>query len=105
MVEPHIDSEKFTPKSYLKKNIDGFSEIFKNNHVLFLSLFYIVVGGITWAGQIFFNQVFASEIGMTIVEKSWFFGVTRILNSILIFQIVKTGFINKKGHFCFFQSS
>lgn len=102
MVEPHIDSEKFTPKSYLKKNIDGFSEIFKNNHVLFLSLFYIVVGGITWAGQIFFNQVFASEIGMTIVEKSWFFGVTRILNSILIFQIVKTGFINKKRSFLFF---
>lgn len=102
MVEPHIDSEKFTPKSYLQKNIDGFSEIFKNNHVLFLSLFYIIVGGITWTGQIFFNQIFASDIGMSILEKSWFFGVTRILNSVLIFQIVKIGFINKKRSFLFF---
>jgi hypothetical protein len=102
MVEPRVDSEKFTPRSYLKKNVDGFSEIFKNHHVLFLSIFYITVGGITWTAQIFFNQTFASEIGMSVIEKSWFFAVIRMINSLTVYKLITLRLVNKKRAFLIF---
>jgi MFS family permease len=102
MTEPQIDSEKFTPKSYFQKNVDGFKEIFKNAHVKYLSLFYVAVGGLTWTAQIFFNQTLATEIGMSIVEKSWFFSAIRIFNSLFVYKLVTLGIINKKRAFLFF---
>jgi MFS family permease len=102
MVEPRVDSEKFTARSYLKKNVDGFSEIFKNHHVLFLSIFYVAVGGITWTAQIFFNQTFASEIGMSVIEKSWFFAAIRLINSLTVYRLITLRLVNKKRAFLIF---
>lgn len=102
MKEPDIDSEKFTFKTYLKKNMQGFSEIVKNSRVKSLCIFYILVGGITWSAQIFFNQTLATEVGTTAIERSWFFGGMRIINALLIYKLISLGLINKKRAFLFF---
>lgn len=88
LTEPDIDSEKFTFISYLRKNRDGFKEIFKTADVKLLSLFYIGVGGLTWASQMFFNQVLATDVGWNEIEKGWIFAALRLINSILIYKIV-----------------
>lgn len=103
LTEPDIDSEKFTLKSYSYKIKDGFKEIFKTNYLKYLSLFYILVGGITWSAQYFFNQVFATDIGFTVIEKSWFFAILRLINSIIFYKVISRGnLINEKRSFLLF---
>jgi len=47
-IEPHIDSEKFTLKNYIKQTRIGFQELWKTTYIRDFSFYYISVGGITW---------------------------------------------------------
>jgi len=86
--EPFIRSTKFNLQSYFKQTRNGFREIFKNLHIRDLSIFYVLVGGITWSSQYFFIQTFASDLGFSEIEKSWIFAAIRIINGILLFRLV-----------------
>lgn len=103
MIEPHVKSVRFTVQSYIDKNIDGMKEIFKNIQVRELSIFYILVGGLTWSTQFFFNQPFATDIGLTDIEKSWYFAFLRLVNSLVLFKMVSIkSLVTKKRAFLFF---
>ncbi len=97
--EPNIDSEVFTLKNYLLQTKAGVMELFRSEKVFELSLFYILVGGITWSSQSFFNQNFAVDLGLTPVEIGWIFSVVRIVNSIVIWKLVHSSWL--KPHIAF----
>ncbi len=102
MVEPQIDSIKFTLHSYINQTKAGLKELFKNEYVKKLSIFYVLVGGITWSSQYFFNQPFATDIGFNEIEKSWLFSAIRIINAIVLFKITNVKkIITKKRAFIF----
>ena len=48
LIEPDIDSEIFTLKNYLKQTKEGFRELFKTPQSKDISLYYILIGGLTW---------------------------------------------------------
>lgn len=103
MEEPRIDTEKFTLQSYIRQTKTGFKELFKNNYVKKLSWFYVLVGGISWSSQFFFNQPFASDVGFNEIEKSWLFSIIRLINSLILFKLVHLEkFFTKKKAFLMF---
>lgn len=87
--EPTIDTEKFTLTNYLRQTKMGIKEIIKTNHIFTTSMFYIAVGGITWASMMVFNATLMTEAGFTALE----FGITlasiRIINSLTLFGSLK----------------
>jgi MFS family permease len=87
--EPSIDTEKFTFSNYLRQTKMGIKEITRSKHILAVSLFYIAVGGITWASMMVFNATLMTEIGFTALE----FGITlasiRIINSFILFGALR----------------
>lgn len=84
MVEPRIDTEKFTLKSYLKQTRDGFKELLKSSYMKKLTVYYTLVGGITWSCLYYFNQPFAKDLGFSEIGQSWLFGTLYLLSSLLI---------------------
>ena len=103
MSEPLLDSVKFTFKAYVTQTKAGFKELFQNSYITKLSFFYMLVGGITWSYQFFFNQPHAEEIGLTEIQRSWIFALIRIINSFLIIKILQFDrIINKRRAFIFF---
>jgi len=83
--EPTIDTQKFTLKNYLTQTKMGVMEITKTKRILAVSLFYIGVGGISWASMMVFNATLLTNIGFTALE----FGITlasiRVINSLILF--------------------
>lgn len=103
MIEPKLDTEKFSLPSYIRKTKEGLKELFKNDYIKQISIFYILVGGITWSSQYFFNQPFATDIGFNEIEKSWLFGIIRFINSIVLFRLTNIKeLITEKKAFLFF---
>lgn len=64
-VEPDIDSEKFTLKNYLLQTKMGFKELFKNKQARDISLFYILVGSLTWPIVISFKNFSLVDLGVS----------------------------------------
>lgn len=89
MVEPKIDTEKFTLKSYIKQTKDGFKELFKTSYMKKLSLFYALVGGITWSCIYYFNQPFAQDVGFSEIGRGWLFSLIYLLSSLLLFFLAE----------------
>lgn len=89
-IEPKVDTEKFTLKNYIRQTRNGFKEIWKNSYVKNLTVFYMVVGGVTWSAQKFFNQIYATQIGYSDIEKSWLFSFIRILNALVLTRYLKS---------------
>ena len=90
MIEPKIDTEKFTLKSYVKQTKDGFKELFKSSYMRKLTVYYTLVGGITWCCLYYFNQPFAKDLGFSEVGQSWLFGILTLINALLILAVVET---------------
>jgi MFS family permease len=83
--EPLIDTAKFTLENYVRQTKMGFHELFKSKYIRDLSLFYIGVGGITWAAMMLFNAALLTDTGYQPAE----FGITvstiRVINSLILF--------------------
>ncbi len=47
----------------------------------------MLVGGVTWSTQYFFNQPFALSVGFSEIEMGWLFGTIRLINSVIIFKL------------------
>lgn len=78
--EPYIDSEKFTLKNYLLQIKNGIKEILHTKEVLYISLFYIIVGAITWSSTLYFTDMVVIEMGLTAVQISIFYSIFRFFN-------------------------
>lgn len=85
--EPAFQKEHFSFSSYFQQISLGFREISKNQFIRNLSLFYALVGGLTWSWQIYFNQIYASALGYNEVDKGWLFAIIRFVNAIILFRI------------------
>lgn len=85
--EPVIDTEKFTFIRYVRQTRSGVAELFKNNDIRLISLFYILVGALTWVCQLTFNAMLLTEVGHTALEIGIIFATFRILNSLVLFRL------------------
>lgn len=86
--EPIVDTEKFTVRSYAVKIRSGVQELTKTAYALKLSLYYILIGGITWSCQVLFNNTILVDLGYSPGELGITFGVLRIINSIVLFRLL-----------------
>lgn len=88
-IEPDIDSEKFSWSGYKTHFIAGLKESFKNPTVAAFSLYFVVVGGITWASQSFFNTSLLTELVSSDVHRGWIQSGIRLINLLLISFVLK----------------
>ncbi|MCA9385571.1 MFS transporter [Candidatus Dojkabacteria bacterium] len=93
--EPKIDTEIFTVQNYLRQTKLGINQTLKSSYLKMFSLFYLLIGGVTWSLQTYFNQIFASDIGFSEIEKSWLFASIRFISVIVIVKILKVDRIVK----------
>ncbi len=85
IVEPHIDSEKFTWSNYVKQTKQGVREITKSPYMRKLTVYYVLVGGITWSCLFYFAQPFAMDFGYTDKQMSIVFGLVYLFTSIALY--------------------
>lgn len=88
-IEPKIDSEKFTVSTYINQIKFGTLEVFKNEYVKYLSLFYIFVGGISWASTLYFNEFMLVEFGFSDDFRGYVSAFVRVLNVVFIASFLK----------------
>lgn len=88
-IEPKIDSDKFTLKNYLRQIRDGSKEVFKNEYTKILSIYFIVVAGITWASTLYFNAYMMVDLGFNDDIRGYLSAIMRLLNVIIISTILK----------------
>lgn len=92
-IEPVIDSEKFTLGNYARQIKTGFREIFKTRDVAIMSLFYILVGGITWTNQMYLKSYMLVELGFNDITRSMIDGSLRLLNIFVLKSLLKNNHI------------
>lgn len=97
LFEPVIDSEKFTLINYVKQTKIGFMELFKSKYSTLLSIFYGLIGGITFSIQIVFTKVILTELLFTDIQMGIIFSIIRIVNGLLLFFLInKTNLLTRK---------
>ncbi len=94
--------EAINLSSYLHKTYLGLGELVKTHHIKMLSLFYILVAGISWSWQVYFNQIYASAIGYNEIQKGWLFGIIRVVNAIFIMKLFTKAIFTKRVIYLFF---
>jgi MFS family permease len=101
--EPLIDTEKFTLKRYVLQTKEGFREVLRTPYVKRISLFYILVGGVTWVCNLIFNMTILTQQGFSAIELGIILAIIRIVNSTVLFRGLHIGTIfTKKRTFIFF---
>lgn len=95
-IEPLIDSEKFTLARYIRQTKEGFTEIFKTPYIKKISLFYILVGGITWVCNLVFNMTLLTQKGFTAGELGTIMSIVRVVNGFVLFRGLHIGTIFTK---------
>jgi hypothetical protein len=100
--EPKIDSEQFNFQSYVRQTKKGFGELFKNDYIRDFSIYYTLVGGITWYFIYFLSQVFATEIGFTAIQRSWLFAGIYILGELIMFKLISSNVLNRRKVYLMF---
>jgi MFS family permease len=88
-LEPYIDSEKFTFHNYLKQIRVGSREAFKSLYSTYLSLFYILVGGIGWSSTLYFNAYMMVDLGFSDSLRGLLTASMRLINVVLIASVLK----------------
>ena len=89
--EPSIDTEVFTLKNYLNKTKAGLRELMKTPFIKKLSLFYIMIGSVTWVTVITFNMMFLTQLKFTTEEIGFTVSLGRILNGVVLFSLIGMG--------------
>jgi len=99
-IEPKVDTEKFSLRNYMFKTKQGIQELIKNSYVKKISLYYIMIGSLTWLCVYSFNIMLLSELQYTTSEIGFAVGAGRIFNSIVLFQLLRIGtFFTRKRTF------
>lgn len=103
-IEPTLDSYKFSLKSYFTQLKEGIGAVFKTEELKLISLFFIIIGGVTWASQSYFNTNFLTVIIQDDSIRGVIQSIIRFINIILIQTLFSKNFIkttNKKMLFFF----
>lgn len=88
-IEPKIDSEVFSLKNYVKQNKQGMKELFKNTHNKSLTTYYVLIGGISWAGQSYYNNILANDVGFDEIGQSKIFATIYIVTTLAIILLAE----------------
>lgn len=84
MKEPQIDTVKYSFSSYIIKTKDGVKELLKNSYTKYLSVYYMLVAGISWSWMTYLNLVFINSIGFSESTQGIIMSVIRAINAIII---------------------
>jgi len=96
--EPAIDSEKFTLKNYLNQTVLGFKQLTKSEFIKWLSLLYVLVGGISWVFQRLIVYMSLIDLGYSGMSIGFITGLFRLLNIIILIKLLRM--LHKKvGYF------
>lgn len=97
LFEPTIDTEKFTLINYIKQTKKGFMELFKTKYSTLISIFYGLVGGITFSIEIVFTKLIMTELLFSDTEMGIVFSIIGIVGSLILYLIVnKTKLLDRK---------
>ncbi len=88
MIEPIIDSEKFTLRNYLRQIKWGAKEAFKSVSHRAMSLYYIAVGSITWMCATYFNDYILVDLGFLAEQRGIIAAFLRVVNTVLLYQLL-----------------
>ena len=83
-IEPSVDTQKFSVPNYLRHIRDGVKEAFHSKAAVLVSLFYIVVAGITWPNQLYFNSFMMVELGFSAAMMGLIIGFFRFFNIFIL---------------------
>jgi MFS family permease len=97
MTEPFIDTEKFTYSGYITKLKTGVMELVKTKYTKALSIYYIVMAGVSWTCLYYFNNPLANDVGYTPQEQSYLFaGIYIVTTTTLAYIVSKKALLEKK---------
>lgn len=102
MVEPHIDTVKFTVKNYIRQTKLGFAQLWKTPYIRNFSLYYISIGGITWYFVYFLLNVFMTDSEFDPVTRGWLSAVNSLLVAIVAIVVTKRKLLTKTMAYLFF---
>lgn len=102
-IEPKIDTQKFEVKQYLLTIQQGAKELVKNTKIKTMSLYYILVGSISWVCMLVFNNTFMVQLGYNSFELGAVQALIRIFNSLILIRLVSTSkWFDRKTSILFF---
>jgi len=101
-LEPSVDSEKFSLHAYVKQTKQGMKEILKNSHIKEVSLFYILVGAISWSCMMVFNTTVLVQLGYSEFELGIVYAAIRIINSLVLFKFLSNEAIISRERIYYF---
>jgi len=102
-IEPFIDTEKFTVKRYIAQTKEGVKELLKTPYIKKISLFYILIGTITWTCVMIFSMALLTELKFSVMELGIEVALIRVINSFIVFRVLHIDkLLTKKRTFLFF---
>lgn len=84
MKEPHLDSIKYSWSGYINNTKNGIKELFKNTYTRYLSIYFMLVAGITWSWMTYINLVFINGLGFSESTQGIILSLARIVNALII---------------------
>jgi MFS family permease len=89
MIEPKIDSEKFSLRNYIKQMKEGTRHAFHNKRTTAISLYFVAVAGITWAVNLYFYDLALTQL----IESDELRGIigagVRVVNVFILYMLLK----------------
>lgn len=97
MTEPYVDSEKFSAKAYILKLKKGVNALRSTSYMIWLSVYYVIMAGVSWSCLYYFNNPFAADVGFTNIGQSYLFTVLYIITTgIILFITNKRKYLKKE---------
>lgn len=93
LMEPHIDSEKYSWKKFASQNKEGFLQLFSTKRVAFLALLFLIPSSFMIATENVINDATAVELGFTSIQLGIFATVMYLFG---IFASEHSSWIMKK---------
>lgn len=87
MVEPKLDSIKFSWASYFRQTKQGIAELTKSPYIKKLAIYYVAVAGISFSCLAYFNQPFAYDFGYTPSQMSLITSAAYLTTSLLLYFV------------------
>ncbi len=88
MIEPWVDSEKFTLRNYLRQIKWGAREAFRTISHRSISMYYIAVGSITWMCATYLNDYVLVDLGFAAEQRGIISAGLRLLNVTLLYKLL-----------------
>jgi MFS family permease len=94
-IEPDIDSEKFTLRNYIRQTKLGFKELFKNKQTRDISIFYVLVGGLSWPIVLTFKNFALVDLGVSEQHMGYIIAVLSLTSVQLLHVLIRRQIFSK----------